>query len=152
MSRKSGLAVGNSGGSIGEYPSPLGRHVMLRLAFGDCSCTELHARHPVVRAICEALLQRLAVLEDHAKHKKHSIPAEWVERQSIDSHEVEFAVLRHDLGSEGTLVVVRAFAPTWRFPNYVGLGGIGQVRANGFILAPDGSTRPAPPESLWEYR
>jgi hypothetical protein len=125
---------------------------MFRLAFGDCSCRRARVKHPVASAICKALLERLVVLEEHVKRQRDSIPAEWVERQTIDSHEVEFAVLRRDLAFEGTLVVVRAFVPTWRFPNYFGLGGVGHVRADGFVLAPDGSTHSAPPELLWEYR
>jgi len=97
-------------------------------------------------------LERLAVLEEQAKHGKNSIPSEWIERQNIGTFEVEFAVLRRELGSEGTLVVVRAFVPTWRFPNYLGIGGVGHLRADGFILAADGSTHPAPPELLWDFR
>jgi hypothetical protein len=97
-------------------------------------------------------LKRLGILEEQAKQQRDSIPKEWVERESIYSHSVEIAVIRRDLGSDGTLVVVRAFVPTWRFPNYLGVGGVGHVRAEGFILASDGTSRPAPADLLWEYR
>ena len=103
-------------------------------------------------AVCAALLKRLETLEEQAKRQLDSIPSEWIEWQSIESHDVEFAVLRRDLGSEGTLVVVRVFVATWRFPNYFGFGGIGHLRTDGFILTSDGCSRPAPADVLWEYR
>lgn len=84
----------------------------------------------MARAICESLLERLAAQEEWAKPQKDSIPAEWIERQTINSHEVEFAVVRREVDAEGMLVIVRAFAPTWRFPNYFSLGGVGYVRAD----------------------
>lgn len=125
---------------------------MFRLAFGNCSCREGKAQHPVARAVCDSLLERLALLEEQAKRERNAIPSEWIETQSIGAFEVEFAVVRRELGSDGTLVVVRAFVPTWRFPNYLGIGGVGHLRADGFILTADGTTRAAPPELLWDFR
>jgi hypothetical protein len=125
---------------------------MLRIAFGECTCRDTNIVHPVVAAICQSLRQRLERLEEQAKAHRDAIPAEWVETQSIDAYDVEFAVVRKDIGVKGTLVVVRAFVRTWRFPNLIGLGVIGHVRADGFILTRDGMTQPAPAAALWEYR
>ena len=97
-------------------------------------------------------MERLSLLQRQAEEGHNTIPSEWIETQRIEGIDIEFAVMRRELGSDGTLVVVRAFASTWRFPNHLSLGGVGQVRAEGFILNPDGSTRAAPSELLWTFR
>jgi hypothetical protein len=155
MFLKCASAPGRSGGHIGDFLSRepfAGSNEMLRIAIGSCSCRDSGISHAVVNAVCKRLLQRLEVLEQQARHQKDSIPMEWIETQRVESYEVEFAVIRKELGSEGTLIIARAFVPTWRFPNFIGLGIVGHVKADGFILTPDGTTHAAPAERLWEYR
>jgi hypothetical protein len=83
---------------------------------------------------------------------KEAIPSEWTETQRIDSHVVEFAILRRALDSGRTLVVVRAFVPTWRFPNFFGIGAVGHLRADGIVVDQDGRAHPAGQELMWDFR
>lgn len=102
--------------------------------------------------ICSRLLARLSALEDLARGNQPSIPKEWVETERIGEHHVEFAVIRRDLDDDETLVVVRAFAHTLRSANYLALGAVGHVRADGFVVTRDGNVTEAPAEMLWEFR
>jgi hypothetical protein len=97
-------------------------------------------------------MHRLDRLVEQARVDIRAIPREWVESKVIASHPVQFAVLRRELGAEGTLVLVRAFVHTWRFPNFIAFGTIGHVRADGIIVSPDGAVSPASEAHLWEFR
>lgn len=125
---------------------------MIRLAFGNCSCVGGLVRGPLSKAVCEEVRHRLSALAEQALADARAIPREWVETQEIASRRAHIAVIRRDLGSDGTLVVVRAFVHTWRFANFISWGAVGHLRADGFVVDSSGTVRPASDEQLWEFR
>jgi hypothetical protein len=98
--------------------------------------------------ICTRLLAGLSALEDLARENQQSLPKEWVENERIGEHDVEFAVISRDLDGDETLIVIRAFVHTLRSANYLALGAVGHVRADGFVVTTDGKVTEAPDEML----
>ena len=81
-----------------------------------------------------------------------ALPATRFESERIESRAVSFVTSREELPSQGTLVVVQGFLPSWRFPCYFGPAGIGFMVAEGLVSCVGKPHASAPDKLLWEYR
>ena len=124
-----------------------------RLAIGSCGCAQgSQSRNVVVRELCSRVLARLERLRSFAPQALLNLPPLSTELERIHGRTARLHTYRQNLGSEKALIVVQVFLPSWRFPNYIGSGGVGHLYAEGIVVTGDGGISEAENKLLWAFR
>ncbi|WP_374028359.1 hypothetical protein ACES2J_08645 [Bdellovibrio bacteriovorus] len=123
-----------------------------RLALGSASCRDNKSKDPQVQEVCRILLEKLEALKSSDPIFLKSFPLDHSEIMEINGREVLMTVFHDRLPKEESLLVIQAYYSTWKFPNFISLGGVGKVFAEGFLLNKTGEVKEAPESLLWDYR
>lgn len=123
-----------------------------RIAIGMASCRGIKTNDQTLLTICKQVLEKIDHLKRLSSSQLLNFKNEEQETTTINGKKVTFTTYLENRGSEKSLVVVQAFYPTWRWPNYLSLNGIGKVLAEGVIASTDGTIRDATHQELWDYR
>lgn len=102
--------------------------------------------------VCSAVKEKISYLK--------SLKREQLERwQDAEIEEIEVAgkkgiltIFKDKISEQKDLLVVQAFYPTWKFPNYFSIGRIGRVFAEGFFIELSGNVTEVEDADLWPYR
>jgi hypothetical protein len=81
-----------------------------------------------------------------------SAPRDHSEIVELPSGVAHFFTYRVDLSLAETLLVLGAAVPTFLFPTYISLHGIGHLVAEGLIFSSNGTVREASDEIMWPHR
>lgn len=125
---------------------------VFRIAIGNYSCRSPSRRlGPQAVRICAVVERRIAHLELLERWQILSLPAEEHEIEECDGREIDVSTVREDLRGDYQLVVVIAFRPGLKWPNFISFHGIGQVYAEGIVISPDGNSFEATHELMLPY-
>jgi len=92
-------------------------------------------------------------LRELGPDKLRALPSEQFQATWLTDDWIGLDTIRQSCGDHGELIVVQAFRPTLKWPNYISIsGGIGQLVADGILVKPDGQVDEAPDDLLWEFR
>jgi hypothetical protein len=123
-----------------------------RISLGKASCNVNHSMPAGEQKVCEHVLFKLENLKGLSYQQLSSFPEEETEMREIDGKVAAFSTYKEILNEEKILVVVQAFYPTWRFPNYFSLNSIGKLFAEALVITKSGQFEEAPENLLYKYR
>ena len=125
-----------------------------RIAVGPCRCRRrfFPPRHPVVQQACIELEKRLQHYEALGAEALSSAPREHAEMVELPGGVAHFFTYKVDISLTETLLVLGAAVPTFWFPTYISLHGVGHFVAEGLIFHTDGTVREAPEDVMWIHR
>jgi len=128
--------------------------VGFRIAIGPCRCRHrlFPPRHRTLQEACVELEKRLQVYEERGAAAVDSAPRDHAEVVTLPSGLAHFFTYKVELSLTETLLVVSAAVPTFWFPTYISLQGVGHLVAEGLIFSANGSVREAPDEVMWVHR
>ncbi len=125
---------------------------IFRIAFGTASCQTYSGNNSNIKEVCKLVLQKIAYL----KSLQFSQLLNWKNSETdigkIAGKEVLLTAYQQKNEKGELLIIVQAFYPTLKFPNYFSFSFIGKVFANGFIVDSAGSIRDATDSDLWSFR
>lgn len=123
------------------------------MAFGEGSCASgAKSRDARVRELCGRIKARVAALRIRPAEHLRLLPESSTEKERIDGRLIILNTYADPTPSGELIVVVQGFLPTWRFPNYIGIAGIGRMYAEGLVVSPQGGVRDAEGQDMWGYR
>ncbi len=125
---------------------------MFRISFGDASCKKYTGSEKSLLDVCNLVLEKIQYLKN--------LRIEQLEKWSnIETTEIEvngkiatLTVFKDTVSQEKALIIVQAFYPTWRYPNYLSFGGVGRIFAEGFYIDTKNEISDAKDSELWPYR
>ncbi|WII72749.1 hypothetical protein QJS83_02550 [Bdellovibrio sp. 22V] len=123
-----------------------------RISFGGASCVECRARSAEETSLCEVVLMRLEHIKALSFEQLKNFPEEEYENFDIKGIQTALTIHRCDLDEQSILIVVQVFLPTWKFPTYFSVNGVGKMFADGIIVNKNGQKSDAPDEYLFQYR
>ncbi len=119
-----------------------------RLALGKCSCKN---NRKLLESACDGLRKRMEQIQK-APHD-HELLARSIEGEEVaDGKAIQYDFSAEEWNNGEVLFVVGAFMPTWWWPTYFSLSGVGHRVAEGIILEKDGKFREADNDVMWYYR
>ena len=123
-----------------------------RIAIGRASCANYSGNDQNILEVCKLVSEKLTYL----RSLQYSQLEKWMELTSetvqISEKEVVMTVFSQKNEKAKLLVVVQAFYPTLKFPNYFSFSFVGKLYAEGFVVEPTGSIRDATDGDLWDFR
>ena len=125
-----------------------------RIALGPCRCRHrlFPPRHPVLQQACVELEKRLQHYQTLGAEALSSAPRDHAEIVELPSGVAHFFAYKVDLSLAETLLVLGATVPTFWFPTYISLHGIGHLVAEGLIFSTNGAVREASDDVMWTHR
>ena len=124
---------------------------VLRIALGRCSCSEAQT-NPSRQALCRELMSQLDDLRSKPATELEKMPPYAESEQLIAGRKVTFETIVEPFPDAKLIVVKRAFSRSWSRPNWISLGRVGHMFADGFVLRDDGTIADAPDEWMWDFR
>lgn len=123
-----------------------------RIALGSASCRTYAGNDPNIREVCKLLIERLSFLQG----LQYSHLQRWAESESeihdINGKNITLNSYIQNNEDGSVLVVVQAFYPTFKYPNYLSRSFVGKVFAEGSVIDKEGNIHSAMDEDLWSYR
>ena len=125
---------------------------IFRISFGTASCQTYSGSDSNIKKVCKLVLEKIVYL----KSLQFSQLSNWKNSETdvgnVDGKEVLLTAYQQKNEKDEFLIIVQAFYPTFKFPNYFSFSFIGKVFANGFIVDSAGSIRDATDDDLWSFR
>ena len=123
-----------------------------RIAIGNCSCRNPNLKQSRdLQQICRYLLENLDKVKKLTLQQIEAMPDEVSEIIRVGNSEIEVTTVK-EVRESGYLIVISAFLPTWKWPTYFSLTGIGNLVAEGVLVSNEGMVEDAPEEEMWAYR
>jgi hypothetical protein len=123
-----------------------------RISFGQAKCDVDDDMASPERKVCEHLLFKLDSLKELSFQQLSSFREEEIEVREIDGKLTKFSTYKEVLTEDKVLVVVQAFYPTWRFPNFFTLNAVGKIFAEALVISRSGSFEAPSDDLLYKYR
>lgn len=124
----------------------------LRISIGNASCRGFSGRDPELLKICSLVKEKIQYLKSLKKHQLER----WQHEETIEIDVgIQMAVLtvfKDKISEQRDLIVVQAFYPTWKFPNYFSFGRVGRIFAEGFFVEVNDFIQDAEDRDLSSYR
>ena len=124
-----------------------------RLAIGSGRCKDHAVKRPYgMEYLCRGVVARLEKIKSIKFDQLASLPEENYEEELHERQLLQFTTYNHALSDGSRLLVVQGFFPTWKWPTYISLRGVGHIVAEGLIIDKGDTVTEAPENKMWEFR
>jgi hypothetical protein len=118
---------------------------------GTCDCS-LPPRDDIHRLACELIQWHIAEWTPRLPADLRAFPQHVLEERAIAGHRALFGLQRLELETGGALIVFQVFVYTWKAPSLVSIQRVGRTYAEGLMIDPEGTVRPAPRDIMSAFR
>lgn len=123
-----------------------------RIALGSASCRNSQTKDVTTTKICSAVLDKINNLKHLNVNQLNLLNENERETLIINGKEISLTTYREKIDTSDLLIVVQAFYPTWRLPNYFSFSSVGRIFTEGFVVRADGKIEDAEDNYLWNFR
>ena len=123
----------------------------MRISIGDPFCRNYSGENNLSAEVCGKISSKINQLRSLSFSQLSDFNSEETKEVHLSRGSL-FLTIYVEVSSQGScLVVVQGFFPTWKFPTYFSLSGVGKMFVDGFSISNEGIISELSDETLYQY-